>query len=58
MTLLWLSLFSLAARADQVTLKNGDRLSGAIVKTDDDTKTLLMKTELAGPARLACRRSA
>jgi putative salt-induced outer membrane protein YdiY len=48
MTLLWLSLFSLAASADQVTLKNGDRLSGAIVKTDDDAKTLLMKTELAG----------
>jgi hypothetical protein len=34
--------------ADQVTLKNGDRLSGVIVKTDDDTKTLLIKTELAG----------
>ena len=48
MTLLWLSLFSLATRGDQVTLKNGDRLSGAIVKTDDDAKTLLMKTELAG----------
>ncbi|HEY1423326.1 MAG TPA: hypothetical protein VGF20_07735, partial [Candidatus Acidoferrum sp.] len=47
-TMLWFSLFSLAAHADQVTLKNGDRLSGAIVKTDDGAKTLLMKTELAG----------
>jgi putative salt-induced outer membrane protein YdiY len=32
--------------ADQITLKNGDRLTGTIVKADD--KTLLMKTELAG----------
>src|SRR5437868_8368450 len=47
-TLLSLSLFSVAIYADQVTLKNGDRLSGVIVKTDDDTKTLLIKTELAG----------
>jgi len=41
-------LCSLAAvaRADQVTLKNGDRLTGAIVKSD--AKTLLIKTELAG----------
>jgi putative salt-induced outer membrane protein len=35
-----------AIRADQVTLKNGDRLTGTIVKSDD--KTLLIKTELAG----------
>lgn len=48
MTMLSLSLFSLAAYADQVTLKNGDRLSGAIVRTDGDAKTLLMKTDLAG----------
>jgi putative salt-induced outer membrane protein YdiY len=34
------------AKADQVTLKNGDRLTGTIVKSDD--KTLLIKTELAG----------
>jgi len=47
-TLLLLSLFSLQLQADQVTLKNGDRLSGSIVKTDDDAKTLLIKTELAG----------
>ena len=32
--------------ADQVTLKNGDRLTGTIVKSD--AKTLLIKTEFAG----------
>jgi putative salt-induced outer membrane protein YdiY len=32
--------------ADQIVLKNGDRLSGTIVKSDD--KTLLIKTEFAG----------
>jgi putative salt-induced outer membrane protein YdiY len=35
-----------AVNADQVTLKNGDRLTGSIVKSD--LKTLLIKTELAG----------
>jgi len=35
-----------SARADQVTLNNGDRLTGTIVKSD--AKTLLIKTELAG----------
>jgi putative salt-induced outer membrane protein YdiY len=35
-----------AAPADQVTLKNGDRLTGTIVKSD--AKTLLIKTDLAG----------
>jgi len=39
-----------AARADQVTLKNGDRLTGEIVKSDG--KTLLMKTEFAGEVNL------
>jgi Protein of unknown function, DUF481 len=48
LTALSLSLFSLPLLADQVTLKNGDRLSGVIVKSDDDTKTLLIKTDLAG----------
>jgi putative salt-induced outer membrane protein YdiY len=33
-------------RADQITLKNGDRLTGAIVKNDG--KVLTMKSELAG----------
>ncbi len=36
----------LQSRADQVTLKNGDRLTGTIVKSD--AKTLLIKTEFAG----------
>jgi putative salt-induced outer membrane protein YdiY len=48
-TLLLALSFSLTAadtRADQVTLKNGDRISGTIVKSD--TKTLLIKTEFAG----------
>jgi len=40
-----LALASLAW-ADQVTLKNGDRLTGTIVVSDG--KTLLLKTELAG----------
>ena len=35
-----------AVHADQVTLKNGDRLSGKIVSGDG--KTLLLKTEFAG----------
>ena len=35
-----------AAKADQVTLKNGDRLTGTIVKSDG--KTLLLKTDAAG----------
>jgi putative salt-induced outer membrane protein YdiY len=34
------------AFADQVVLKNGDRLTGTIAKSDD--KTLLIKTEFAG----------
>lgn len=38
---LYTSLF-----ADQVVLKNGDRLTGTITKSDD--KTLLIKTEFAG----------
>jgi hypothetical protein len=33
-------------RADQITLKNGDRLTGSITRSD--AKTLLIKTELAG----------
>lgn len=41
-----LCVFAVGARADQITLKNGDRLTGTIVKSDD--KTLLIKTELAG----------
>jgi len=48
LTMLSLSLLSLPVFADQLTLKNGDRLSGTIVKSDDDAKTLLIKTDLAG----------
>jgi hypothetical protein len=47
---LWaaLSVFALCSAlfADQVVLKNGDRLTGTIAKSDD--KTLLIKTEFAG----------
>lgn len=41
-----LCVLAVAASADQVTLKNGDRLSGTIVKSD--AKTMLIKTDLAG----------
>ena len=41
-----LCLLAQSGRADQVTLKNGDRLTGTIVKSD--AKTMLIKTELAG----------
>ena len=43
-----LSLLALAPTlfADQVTLKNGDRLSGSILTSD--AKTLILKTEYAG----------
>ena len=43
-----LSLFAFYSTlfADQVVLKNGDRLTGTIEKSDD--KTLLIKTEFAG----------
>jgi putative salt-induced outer membrane protein YdiY len=41
-----LSLFAMSAMADQITLKNGDRLTGTVVKSD--AKTLLIKTEFAG----------
>jgi putative salt-induced outer membrane protein YdiY len=53
LTLVLLSLCALAVRADQVTLKNGDRLSGTIIKTSDDAKTLLIKTELAGDVTIS-----
>ena len=43
---LLLCFFAAAAMADQVTLKNGDRISGTIIKSD--AKTLVIKTEFAG----------
>jgi hypothetical protein len=39
-------VFSSMLFADQVVLKNGDRLTGTIVKSD--AKTLVIKTEFAG----------
>src|SRR5579859_6809490 len=42
----FLFLCTTGALADQVTLKNGDRLTGTIIKSD--AKTLLTKTDLAG----------
>ena len=40
------SLLPTHARADQVSLKNGDRLSGTVVKSDG--KTLVLHTDYAG----------
>jgi putative salt-induced outer membrane protein YdiY len=45
-TLIALIAFSSAAFADQVTLKNGDRLTGKVVKGDG--KTLVLHTDAAG----------
>ncbi len=42
--------FNLIASADQVTMTNGDRLSGTIVKSDDTT--LVLKTDYAGEVQL------
>jgi putative salt-induced outer membrane protein YdiY len=39
-------VLAMIARADQVTLKNGDRISGAIEKSDG--KTIVVKTDWAG----------
>src|ERR1700759_582578 len=41
-----LAITSPGLLADQVTLKNGDRLTGSIIKSDD--KALVIKTEFAG----------
>jgi putative salt-induced outer membrane protein len=48
-----LCLLGVSARADQIVLKNGDRITGTIVKSDvkadDKTKTILIiKTDFAG----------
>jgi putative salt-induced outer membrane protein len=47
---LLIGLFASAASADQVTLKNGDRLTGSVVSADG--KTLLLKTEFAGDVNI------
>jgi putative salt-induced outer membrane protein len=44
--LMLLGFFAVSGKADQVTLKNGDRLTGTIVKSD--AKALVIKTEFAG----------
>src|ERR1043165_7800920 len=44
------SLFLQLALADQVVMKNGDRLTGNIEKYDD--KNLLIKTDYAGELKL------
>src|SRR5215475_14413109 len=44
------SLCVLHAAADQITLKNGDRMSGTIVKSDG--KTLVLHTDYAGDVTL------
>src|SRR4029077_7471197 len=41
-----LCVLAAVASADQVTLKNGDRLTGTIISSDG--KTMLIKTDLAG----------
>ena len=46
----FLCLCATVAEADQLTLKNGDRLTGTIVKSD--AKTLLFKTDFAGDINL------
>jgi len=46
----FLCLSATAAECDQLTLKNGDRLTGTIVKSD--AKTLLLKTDFAGDINL------
>ena len=43
---LWLCFVSIFVLADQVTLKNGDRLTGTITTADD--KSLNLKTDYAG----------
>lgn len=46
-----LATLSLQVRADRLTLKNGDRISGKIVKSD--ARTLVITTEFAGDLTIA-----
>jgi len=46
LTVLFMLFLGLSIKADQLTLKNGDRLTGTIVKSD--ATTLLIKTDFAG----------
>jgi len=47
----FLSLSACTAWADQITLKNGDRVTGAIVKKDGGNLTI--KTDLMGVVTVA-----
>src|SRR5215471_18786558 len=47
---LLLIAFTTVALADQVTLTNGDRITGQIVKSDD--KELTLRTEFAGELKI------
>ena len=50
--LLAISLMAhLIARGDQLTLKNGDRISGTVVKSDG--KNLVLKSDLVGEVTIA-----
>ena len=49
--LLCLLLVCAAARADQITLKNGDRITGTIIKSDG--KTLVFRSDLVGQVSVA-----
>ncbi|HVA16901.1 MAG TPA: hypothetical protein VMV59_04210, partial [Candidatus Dormibacteraeota bacterium] len=44
--LLFVGLLAIPALADQITLSNGDHVTGAIVKSD--AKTLVIQTKYAG----------
>ena len=46
LALIVIFLYPAALFADQIVLKNGDRLTGTIEKSDD--KALIIKTEFAG----------
>ena len=50
LTLIALFALSSVLFADQVTLKNGDRLTGTVVKSDG--KTLVLHTDAAGDVTL------
>jgi putative salt-induced outer membrane protein YdiY len=45
---LFVCLCATAVFGDEVTLKNGDHLTGTIVKSDDKMEAILLKTEFAG----------
>lgn len=45
------AVLSLTAGAEQVTLKNGDRITGTVVKSDG--KTLVVKTDYAGDLNIS-----